>query len=589
MSLLLEALKRAERAKRQQAEGSETPKLEAVRTLPPAAELPPIAQEDTITTGAPHLELDLSGLEAFEASLTSNQVAPALPPESAVEAALPNSEHTVAPLEFSLSPVEAPALSSDDHQQDISLDFPSIDWTPSVEEATAQDSKATGTPPKSEVPPQLLESNGPTLLPGQPENTSTSTSEPAIQPEKVPLTIAEPVPLPEQHQETTSAEITNKQSAPPTSTLSLETVANNSPEKQNQSVDHGDKKAQGSSLEDARNKARRLLGKPAPAVPDAPPPSRFSRRQLTLLSLLVVTTIVGAAGTYYVWLQMTPAPLIATAPSTPAAIASAEGNATPNIAAATTQDPTTSPAQTPPLAQENAPATVKELADNSVKPSLQRPPPLAAAETPPATATGPISIVRNPPRIDVLDESVRQGFAAYDRGDYSSARLQYQKASKADPRNRQAMLGLAATEEAAGNSSAAATLYAQALALDPRDPVAQAALLNLTTADPAQGESKLRLLLTEQPDRPFLYFALGNVLAAQQRWPEAEQSYFRASSLDSSNPDFAFNLAISLDQLHQRQPAREHYQRALELASKRPARFDRQSARQRLEQLSVQP
>jgi tetratricopeptide (TPR) repeat protein len=275
-------------------------------------------------------------------------------------------------------------------------------------------------------------------------------------------------------------------------------------------------------------------------------------------------------------------------PSEPVTTPVAEGNAAATAPAAT-PEATAGSAQAP-LPPESATPS-KALADNTAPAAAQR-----SAATPtsdiaatPAAPPGPISIVRNPPRIDVLDESVRQGFAAYDRGDYSTARMQYQKASKADPRNRQAILGLAATEEATGNSSAAASLYVQALTLDPRDSVAQAALLNLTTADPAQGESKLRLLLTEQPDRPFLHFALGNVLAAQQRWPEAEQAYFRASGLDTGNPDFAFNLAISLDQLHQRQPAREYYQRALDLASKRPARFDRQSARQRLEQLSAQP
>jgi Flp pilus assembly protein TadD len=575
MSLLLEALKRAERAKRQQAEAAETPKLEVVMTTPPADEAPPVAQEEpTLATGAPHLELDLSGLEAFEATLASDRAAPTQAPELLAEAAsLPSIQEDATPLEFSLPPAELPPMPGDN-----SLDFPAIEWSLPEEKSSEQAANIApiDTPPEVEAPLA-------------PEKGDSITLAPLALEETAPLTISEPQPLPEPGQETPPEEAVSKESATAPAALSLESVAASGTEKAAQAAEQSEKKTLGASLEEARNKARRLLGKPAPAVPEAPPPSRFSRRQLTLLSLLLAATTIGAAGTYYAWLQMTPAPLLtATGSPPPAASSAADGNTVVNAPAAT-QEPASDLAPALPQAQESAPAPTKELADNAAKALAQQPLQPPVADTVPAAAAGPISIVRNPPRIDVLDESVRQGFAAYDRGDYHNARLQYQKASKADPRNRQAMLGLAATEEAAGNSSAAASLYAQALALDPRDPVAQAALLNLTTADPSQGESKLRLLLTEQPDRSFLHFALGNVLAAQQRWPEAEQAYFRASTLDSNNPDFAFNLAISLDQLHQRQPAREHYQRALELAGKRPARFDRQSARLRLEQLSAQP
>lgn len=585
MSLLLEALKRAERAKRQQAEAADTPKLEAATTAPAAEAVLPIAQEEpTLATGAPYLELDLSGLEAFEAAHTSNQAAPTLAPAPLAEAASsPSLQEDATPLEFSLPPAELAPLPGDN-----SLDFPAIEWSAPEEKHAEQDADTAPIDTRIDATDKLE-------APLPPEKGDAITLAPLPQEETAPLTISEPQPLAEQGQERAPEAVPNaaasKESPPTTAALSLEPVAASSTEKTAQPAEQSEKKSLGGSLEEARNKARRLLGKPAPAVPDAPPPSRFSRRQITLLSLLLAATTIGAAGTYYVWLQMTPAPLLTTSESPPpAALPAADGNTAANAPAAT-QEPAPDPAPPLPQAQESAPAPTKELADNAAKALAQRPPqpPVADTTPAPAAAAGPISIVRNPPRIDVLDESVRQGFAAYDRGDYQNARLQYQKASKADPRNRQAILGLAATEEAAGNSSAAASLYAQALALDPRDPVAQAALLNLTTADPSQGESKLRLLLTEQPDRPFLHFALGNVLAAQQRWPEAEQAYFRACTLDSSNPDFAFNLAISLDQLHQRQPAREHYQRALELASKRPARFDRQSARLRLEQLSAQP
>ena len=83
-----------------------------------------------------------------------------------------------------------------------------------------------------------------------------------------------------------------------------------------------------------------------------------------------------------------------------------------------------------------------------------------------------------------------------------------------------------------------------------------------------------------------LYFALGNQHARQGRWDEARLAYSKALAADPGNPDFAFNLAVSLDQLHQPADALEHYRRALELASTRMAHFALESARLRVQQLS---
>ena len=57
-------------------------------------------------------------------------------------------------------------------------------------------------------------------------------------------------------------------------------------------------------------------------------------------------------------------------------------------------------------------------------------------------------------------------------------------------------------------------------------------------------------------------------------------------SIDSENADYAFNLAISLDQLHQKKPALEYYQRALALAQKKAGSFNAAQARTRVQELS---
>ena len=82
-----------------------------------------------------------------------------------------------------------------------------------------------------------------------------------------------------------------------------------------------------------------------------------------------------------------------------------------------------------------------------------------------------------------------------------------------------------------------------------------------------------------------LHFALGNVYAGESRWAEAQQAYFRAVSSDPGNADYAFNLAVSLDHLNQNKHAADYYRRALALAARGPAGFDRQRATNRLREL----
>jgi len=101
-----------------------------------------------------------------------------------------------------------------------------------------------------------------------------------------------------------------------------------------------------------------------------------------------------------------------------------------------------------------------------------------------------------------------------------------------------------------------------------------------------QAESRLKTMLATDPGADVLNFTLGNQYAQQGRWADAQQAYFRAYSADSENPDFAFNLAVSLDHLRQTGLALEYYRRALVLAQKRAANFVPETAQRRELQLS---
>jgi tetratricopeptide (TPR) repeat protein len=183
---------------------------------------------------------------------------------------------------------------------------------------------------------------------------------------------------------------------------------------------------------------------------------------------------------------------------------------------------------------------------------------------------------------------VEAGYAAYQAGDFPLAREAYGRALREEPSNRDALLGLAAVEIRSQRPDIAAALYTRLLQADPRDAYAQAGMLALRGApqDPVLMETRLKNLLAADPDANALHFALGNQYARQERWAEAQQAYFKAYTADPENPDFAYNLAVSLDRLHKPRIASEYYQRALALAERRGASFERAAVEKRVQELA---
>ncbi len=183
---------------------------------------------------------------------------------------------------------------------------------------------------------------------------------------------------------------------------------------------------------------------------------------------------------------------------------------------------------------------------------------------------------------------VEAGYAAYQTGELVLAREAYGRALREEPSNRDALLGLAAVETRSQRPEVAAALYARLLQADPRDAYAQAGMLALRGApqDPVLMETRLKNLLAADPDANPLHFTLGNQYARQERWAEAQQAYFKAYTADPENPDFAYNLAVSLDRLHKPRVAAEYYQRALALAGRRGASFERAAVEKRVQELA---
>jgi tetratricopeptide (TPR) repeat protein len=248
-----------------------------------------------------------------------------------------------------------------------------------------------------------------------------------------------------------------------------------------------------------------------------------------------------------------------------------------------------------------APAAPKAPAPSpatSIPPSQEAAKRIAIASTPgptPPAAAAPRRAAREAPRESVtstrpaaqVHPQVESGYAAYLAGDVARARTQYEEALRGDPTNRDALLGLAAVAVRGGRFETAEATYRRVLQIDPRDPHAQAGLIALRSGriDPVAAESRVKSLLATDPGAHVLHFTLGNQLAQQGRWAEAQQQYFKAFAAEPDNADFAYNLAVSLDQLRQPKLALEYYQRAVALAGQRGSSFDAGAARQRIAQL----
>jgi len=350
------------------------------------------------------------------------------------------------------------------------------------------------------------------------------------------------------------------------------------------------------------------LQEPAAAEPQpvvaiaepAPPPAQTSRQaqaeQLFRLNeldynprrpfylTLGVLALVGIGYGGYVWWQLRPKssvnPEALAHPAAPATIAVAPSApaAGPAVSTAKPEVPVVLPIQavSRPAARPIAPPSPIRSG-----PAFRRDVTGAQGESP--AATMPIAVRPSSLAVDPL---LDQAYDAYQRGDLSAARDSYQRLLSREPNNRDALLGLAAIDLRLGNVETAEARYLRLVELDPRDAQAVAGLAALRgPIDPAASESQLKNLIAVQPDAMNLYFTLGNLYARQARWSEAQEAFFKAYTSDPENADYAFNLAVSLDQLRQKNPALDYYRRALALSDKRPGGFDRAQALTRVQEL----
>lgn len=318
-------------------------------------------------------------------------------------------------------------------------------------------------------------------------------------------------------------------------------------------------------------------------------------RPLMTFSTLAVLFLVGFGG--YVYVQMNPGMFAAQAPRPASApIAQAPASAPASQVGGSGASP---------AAPQPAPLTSlllpQEQLGNKEKPVPPTPAAAAAATIAAmqAAAPAPAPQVAAPPTprdtikvttgntTPTVNPIMAEAYGALEAGNLESSQRLYNQLIKSDPRNVEALLGLAAIATQQGDRDTATKHYIKVIELDPRNTLAQAGLIGMVgRADPQSAETRVKQLIARDPSSAYLYFILGNTYIDQNRWPDAQQAFFQAHHLQPDNPDYAYNLAVALEHIGQSKSALDFYRRAVLLAAaKNHANFNIAAAQERVSKL----
>ena len=200
----------------------------------------------------------------------------------------------------------------------------------------------------------------------------------------------------------------------------------------------------------------------------------------------------------------------------------------------------------------------------------------------------PILSIERTSKADPVGEKLNDAWLAYEDAHYIEAKQLYKDVLDIEGSNRDALLGLGAIAVIEKDRTTAREVYLSLLNLDPRDPIATAAIASLHSdgSSLAADEEYLLSMLKKNPDAAHLNFALGNVYAQSNKWTVAQRYYFNAWQHDGENADYIFNLAVSMDQLSKQQQAIDLYEDSLLKAANKQVSFSREAVQKRINELT---
>lgn len=202
------------------------------------------------------------------------------------------------------------------------------------------------------------------------------------------------------------------------------------------------------------------------------------------------------------------------------------------------------------------------------------------------THTGKLSIVKTDSDLHLTLQ--RQAQKALNQGDYAHARELYSRWLSLRPDAITARFGIAATAMMTANTDSAREQYEQILQQQPGNPAAYAALLKLATSGTGN-LSALQTLYDLHPEDAYLNYLLGNHHAELKQWRIAQHHYFAASTAAPQHAGYAFNLAVALEQIGQAQAALNFYRKAANGRTMPLSTRLKKQALQRIEILQASP
>jgi tetratricopeptide (TPR) repeat protein len=185
--------------------------------------------------------------------------------------------------------------------------------------------------------------------------------------------------------------------------------------------------------------------------------------------------------------------------------------------------------------------------------------------------------------VSAKNRLLKDAFEAYQRGDNNVALEKYNRVLTDDPQNRNALLARAAINVQSDNNVKAIKDYQTLLIANPKDSFAMSSLISVASISPSKSESQLKQMMRDEPLSPHLNFVLANIYGTQNRWQEAQNHYFKALENNPDDPNYAYNLAVSLEHIAKPKVAIVYYQLALANFNNGRATFNKVVVDQRVE------
>ncbi|MBK9348076.1 MAG: tetratricopeptide repeat protein [Burkholderiales bacterium] len=298
--------------------------------------------------------------------------------------------------------------------------------------------------------------------------------------------------------------------------------------------------------------------------------------------------------------ESAPAPVDATAATT--AVADASSASAP-VSAPASVAPAVAPVVVPPVAAVapvRAPAgAVRSAATvppaSKSTPRAATPPNPIRPQTGPQTAKGRAPVPTAPVLADAsapgADTALRagglsksaivastrtpgpleQGYAALLEGRFDAAAQAYGQALRANPQERDALLGMAYISQQKGRRGEAQAYYQEVLRQEPGNAIAVAGLQSL---EPGTQSRALNAVVggpdAGQADSAAAMAANGSALVREGHLADAAQAFARAQSLEPANPLHAYNHAVAQDRMGRHAMALPLYEAVLQLDAAAP-------------------